>query len=110
MTDSITTEHLEYRVRELNDMFNQEHARFTPIDESVSREHRANHVQTIVQNPGTFWLDWSNGGVALYRNTPGGGNTKVTKRGTKRETWDRLIAFADGAQLMHLNLRSTGEL
>lgn len=100
MTNRITTEHLEYRVRELNDMFNQEHDRFARIEKSPF----------VKQNIGTFWLEWSNGGVALYRNKPGGGHTKVTKRGTKRETWDRLIAFADGAQLMHLNLRSTGKL
>jgi hypothetical protein len=54
---------------------------------------------TFKANPGTYVLDWAYGGVQLAQLVnESGGERNITGRGTKRETYHRMLAFLTGLE------------
>lgn len=90
MTNRITAKQLLSKVNTLNDLFGYER-------EAYSRHPDGNFSANI----GTFVLDQSYGGYRLCQiATKSGGERDLTVRGTAREAYQAISAFAGGAHLM----------
>ena len=66
-----------------------------PWQRDEDGEYLRNERGNLVYNPGTYTLDWCNGGVALC--TMGGRD--VLHRGSKRDLYGRLRALIQGVEI-----------
>jgi hypothetical protein len=90
MTNRITAKQLLSKVAMINDLFGYDREAYTRHPDG-----------TFTANVGTFVLDQSYGGYRLCQiASKSGAERDLTVRGTARETYQEITAFAGGAHLM----------
>ena len=86
----ITKADLQLRIDTLNEITGQPMEAWNP----VRREDGG-----LAANAGHYYLQWAYGGVRVEQMCEGGGARDITPRGTKRETYARLVALIEGIRI-----------
>jgi len=97
MTAPITKARLENAVKALNETFGFPNEPYKHDADGKAMRDEKGHP---IANVGTFYADYSNGGVRVERMCDGGGSRDVTMRGTKKECYWEVQAMLNGARLM----------